>query len=388
MKPARFSINITNVLFLFTIMSGIGRMFLENDIFLILYAVFSFLIILNELKHFKLIAPLFLLIVLMFLVILILWLKMIMGLNYSLNILQHFIVGSCLAHAIFRGGINKRTALIIFYLITGYFIFNIFFLNVSVDELELIENKRNSISVLVISCFIILIFLYRQNKVVMPIIPAFIYVIVSIWAQGRSGIITSLIIFLAMVFAPESSRLTMKKKMVIFFTMATVTVVIIFIYFDEIMTMANTLMPYLIAKGLADDERSYIILSYIQKINTFSFIFGVDLERIHFLTQFNYNPHNSYIKLHTVVGIVSFLFYIPVAYHVVRELIDRHVVYVVCVLAYLLRIGTDSIVGSNVLSFVFLTITLLGLDSLIKDVKFLQRNKSAPDSMSMDPNYV
>ncbi|OQB30209.1 MAG: hypothetical protein BWY08_01314 [Bacteroidetes bacterium ADurb.Bin174] len=132
------------------------------------------------------------------------------------------------------------------------------------------------------------------------------------------------------------------------------------------------------ARGLEDDARSYIILSYIQAINPLSFIFGVDLESISFLSQYNYNPHNSYISLHAAFGIISFLFYVPAGYYVVRELIDRHMGYAICIVAYLLRIGTDSVIGFNILSFIFLTLTLLGLQSMAKDLKIYQRNISEP----------
>ena len=67
-----------------------------------------------------------------------------------------------------------------------------------------------------------------------------------------------------------------------------------------------------------------------------------------------------------MLGVVSFLFYIPLVYYLFKELLARHVVYVICILAYLFRIGTDSVVGSNVLSFVFLTLILYGINSAVK----------------------
>lgn len=362
----KYSVNITNILFFGTIISGIGRIFFSSDIFLILYAAFSLILILNELRYLKFTAPLVLFTFILLLVFLMLWLKMIMGLNTAFYVIHHFIIGSFLAHAIFRGSIKKQTALLIFFIVAGYFIYNLTLVDVSGETLDEIMQKRNSISVLVISCLMVLVFLNRQGNASAPLIPAFAYVIVSIGATGRSGIISSLVIFLAMIFNADNLQFTRTKKIIGYFTIITAVSVAIFIYREELMNMANILMPYLMSKGFKDEARTYMILSYLQRITPLSLIFGVDLESIHFLTQYNYNPHNSYIKLHAVLGVVSFLFYIPLVYYLFKELLARHVVYVICILAYLFRIGTDSVVGSNVLSFVFLTLILYGINSAVK----------------------
>lgn len=372
----KYYINITNILFFCTIISGIGRIFFSNDIFLILYAVFSLLMILNELKYLKFTAPLVLFTLLLLLVFLMFWLKMILELNSAFYLIHHFVIGSFLAHAIFRGGIKKRTALLMFFTVAGYFIYNMILVDAAGETLDAIMQKRNLISVLVISCLMVLVFLNRHGKAAIPLIPALIYVIVSIAAGGRSGIITSLIIFLAMLFNSYNLRVTGIKKIIGYSAIITLAVATIFIYLEDLMNTATIMMPYFVTKGFQDEARTYMILSYLQKITPLSLIFGVDLESIHFLTQFNYNPHNSYIKLHAVLGMVSFLFYIPLVYYLIRELLDRHVVYVICIVAYLFRIGTDSVVGSNVLSFVFLLLILYGLDSFVtKSVKPVDKSQ-------------
>ncbi len=131
------------------------------------------------------------------------------------------------------------------------------------------------------------------------------------------------------------------------------------------MNLAKIMVPYLMNKGLGDDEREYMILSYLQQIKSFTFIFGADLHSIPFISLFNYNPHNSYIKLHASLGIILFLFLIPIAFHFFKELISGHIAYAVIVLSYLFRIATDSLIGSGVFTFIFLVLILYGINDII-----------------------
>jgi hypothetical protein len=357
-------LDITNILFLITVVSGFGNIIFTHACFIILYVVFGILIVLNELNHFKVLSVLYVFFV--FLAMLMVGIRSIMGFTIGLSLILNFTIGAGLAHAVVRGSIEKKTARLIFYLVAGYFIYHMF--TGSLPS-EILSASRNAISIYVLSSLMLLIFLYRQDRIAAPLFPAFLYLILTIWASGRAGIISSLVIFLALGFLPERPlklRRSRLRKIVIRGVIAVLAIVAVFIYWDELMIGVRVYMPHFKAGGLSAGFRANFISSYLQELSLFGFFFGVELKDIGIIHLFNNNPHNSYIGLHASLGIVALILFALIAFHLIKEFVDGNVIYGICILAYLFRIGTDTVIGNSFFSFIFLALIFYGVDDIWK----------------------
>lgn len=352
--------NTTNILFFLTVVSGFGCIVFTNVYCVMLYIGFGMIFVMNELNRLKFKTLEILFIFLILLTMFMVGLRSIMGFTIALSIFPNFIIGASLAYAIVRGSIKEKTALLIFYLVAGYFIYHMI---IGSNPNEILPSSQNAISAYVLSSLMLLMFLYRQERIKVPLFPAFLYVILSIWAIGRAGIISSLIIFMAMLFMPERSRII---KIVTVSVMAILVIISVFIYRNYLMNLLNILLPHVISAGAADNIRELLIRSYLQEITPFGFFFGVELKNIAIMSLVENNPHNSYIWLHASLGIVAFILFALVLLHFFRELIGGNVVYGISVFAYLFRIATDSVIGYTVFTFVFFTLTLYGINSMLK----------------------
>jgi len=140
---------------------------------------------------------------------------------------------------------------------------------------------------------------------------------------------------------------------------------------DQFIIDENSYLYYFIAKGFSDDDRKEMLMEYLNNMTSIGLAIGLDLDKLPVISSQSSNPHNSYIVLHASIGFVGIIMLSFITFHVISEIIIGNVGYGIAVLAYLFRIATDSEIGMNVFTFIFLTLTLKGVSSFIpkKNVK-------------------
>ncbi len=358
----KFTSNLTNVLFVLTVASGAGIVLFEHTAFIVFYIAFGLLFMLNEIARLTSLAALCYLLV--FLALLILVVRGLMGFTLELTLFYNLPICAALANVVVRRGITPEAAYFIFYLIIGYLAYKMLS---GADPNKLFTASRNAVSTYAISSLMLLVFLYRQGRIAVPYIPAFLCLTLSVWAIGRSGIIVSLIIFLVMLFAKDRRFVlgrSRRTKNVIRVVLITLAIIAVFSMWDKLMVMLDPYLYYLKAKGLSDVHRSDLILAYLEHIEPFEFFFGVKTETIQVFSLYSNNPHNSYISLHSSFGFIAVIMFALISYYLYKEFIAGNIVYGTIVIAFLFRIATDSQIGRIVFTFIFLTLTFYGISCL------------------------
>ncbi len=135
-----------------------------------------------------------------------------------------------------------------------------------------------------------------------PILLPLIMVIYSIILGGRSGIIFSFMIILLSI---GFRGFTDKTKVIIF-----VSVLIIFFY-NSLNDYTDAIMQGTrLRHGVSDDIRALMIKEYIENIDAMNIFSGQNYIRSGLIAEYGDNPHNSYIRAHSLFGIVPILFLI------------------------------------------------------------------------------
>lgn len=171
-----------------------------------------------------------------------------------------------------------------------------------------INVSRNNISVIMIIQTILLYVSDIQNKKEIKILPGLLNVLISFWGIGRSGIITSLVLLLGIVIIKLIFENSSCKKLKLFASIIVITVfliVVITLYYDIIFSKA---LNRSIGIGLVDPNRSKIIQVYFSGVkSSFSnFIFGVPVFNNKIFENYDYNLHNSFLRLHAYYGCIGF----------------------------------------------------------------------------------
>lgn len=358
-----FLTNLSNAIFFWTVAFGAGAMFFEHKAFIGLYIGLGTLFILLELKRLTVRSVLFYSLII--LAIVVLAIKALFGFTIAKSMIVSLAIGAGLANAMVHGRIRPKTARSIFYMITVYLIYQML---IGTDPNELFKASRNAVSSYAISSLMILVFLYRQRQIAPPILPALICMILSIWAIGRSGIISSLSIFIAMLFASNIS-LTSKPSKILQITTKVMCIsfgiIIVLVIWNNSIANTESYLSYFIARGLSDEVRKEIIIEYLHYLTPSSAILGLELQIIPSINFANNDPHNSFIMLHAYLGLLGFIMFALITFHLISEFIHGNFIYGTIVLGYLLRISTDSEVGITVFTFIFLTLTFNGVSDLL-----------------------
>lgn len=218
------------------------------------------------------------------------------------------------------------------------------------------QSSRNTTS----EVFVVLGAIFLISGRVLPSLkfkPLFysLIVIVSIMSIGRSGIITSLILFAA--FSLYNFSASRRRKLFYLFPIAIVPILYfrekVFFYFE-----------YLEQKGLTDSYRLNMIKEFFDNYNSSVFMFGVDFSTLPYIAAFNSNPHNAFIGLHGALGFVAIILFIGLLLSLVRFALNGRYVALIALIAMLLRLSTDEASGLILLPIVYVSVD--GIDYFLK----------------------
>jgi hypothetical protein len=248
----------------------------------------------------------------------------------------NIMANSGIALLLIRRKISKVVGYIPFYSLVLYFLWRIFTYS------EIIGNdysSRNSISIVVIFSCIALYVVSITNDKKIDIFPALIALIISIWAVGRSGIIASSVMLVGLL-----AFMGHKNKKYYFL----IIVVSIFGYLivDQVFaSFVNYIIPDNAINKFATDGletgRDQIWGHYFNNLNLYTIVFGSDIRVDSYMQDWYYNYHNSYIRLHSFVGLFSFV-YIVLILLSSTYLYRRNRILFILFAAALIRMSTDT----------------------------------------------
>ncbi len=211
--------------------------------------------------------------------------------------------GSLILSFIYFQTDNKKMTpwVVVSYLLTILFIsYNLFILEVDANDIY-VGLSRNHGGFAVIFWTIFLMFHLKTAYNYFPIIPPIIGVILSFFLFGRTSLIVSFLLVLVVFFYKFKSH--HKARFVAIFILLVLCYYLWLQYGVLLSTETN------LDKGL-DTPRWELWRIYGEHINFANFFTGVDVTKLPMYNQYSGNPHNSFIKFHSRVGIGSVVFII------------------------------------------------------------------------------
>lgn len=199
--------------------------------------------------------------------------------------------------------------------------------------------SRNAVSIFIIIQIILLYISTFQWKKNLTIFPTLINLVLSIWSIGRSGIITSVVLFLIILSLKHKERgLKTIFTYIGIFTVLTIS----FLYFYE--TIFESAIERTVVMGMTDSSRESINSAYITNASNSlgNLFFGVSINEVSVFSLFSYNLHNAYLKLHSFHGLLGFsLILFQVVNSGFQFLKNKNLLYLGLMVVILLRITTD-----------------------------------------------
>lgn len=259
----------------------------------------------------------------------------------SINYLLSNIFNILIAIFILKNRISPNVPLL-FLIIFSIYIITCFTIGIDMNEV-FSETSRNSISWIALSSSSLYYLLnhinYNKDG---SIIPAFLCLFLSILAQGRSGIIISLFLFISIMITTDFSGSRNKFLVKTFY----VTIIIIittassFYFSDFIYHQLN----YLNEKQLSMVSRNAIWTYYFDNLSFLNLLLGLNLKSDPFFQLMNYNLHNSYLMAHARYGFVAFPLIAFIWWACISSFLNKETrVLAISLLCLLVRIFSDSL---------------------------------------------
>lgn len=246
----------------------------------------------------------------------------------------------------------------IYYFLFSYVLFIFMLLISGTDPNEIwLNSSRNTTSLIFVTLGAVFLI---QNQILKevkyPIVFYFLVVFVSILSLGRSGIITSIILFLTyIIFLYKEVN---NKNQIFLFLAFFVLSVLLFLNFKIALNslMSSSNFEYLLAKGITDDSRSIMLQEFINYYNFNNFLFGMNLLELPYISSFNGNPHNSYIDLHSKFGFLALFIYIGIIFSLIKFIYRFRYIELLASVVILLRLSTDSAFGVIIFPLIYLCV--------------------------------
>ena len=227
-------------------------------------------------------------------------------------------------------------------LYTVYAIICLIFLNAARHDAldEFMDVSRNYVSIMMLySSSLIAYIQYRQEKIIV-IWPFFVTFLLSLLAVGRSGILCSTLCLLGILIVRVSC--ISSKGIKIFLLLSIVSIIILSIPFLIDFYEQSEVLERIRSKGFQDMHRENILETYIDNIDITTFFTGYDYTHNRFIHSYGDNPHNSYIRLHSYLGIFFIIPIYLIFYSLAYNIKKREWIYVIPFLSILLRAFTDT----------------------------------------------
>jgi hypothetical protein len=261
-----------------------------------------------------------------------------------------------------RGYVYSWSGYIAFYGLVVYFLISML---VGVDPSVL--GSRNAISiVMLVACITLYVILSRENKKI-DLIPAVITLLIAIWGVGRSGIVSSFVLLLGLIFV----RFRVKKILIfcsiIIFSIAYIFRDVVIEFIMNLSFFKNAIFHYLNRGMFTFPSRWRWWTYYYNELDTFRLIFGVNVLEDPWPegAEYSFNYHNSFIDLHLQTGFMG-LITIGIIIIGLFKYYRTNKVFFFLLLSFLLRASMDKFIFFSRADF----ITFFFIFYILKDIRF------------------
>ncbi|MFW5794634.1 MAG: hypothetical protein ACOCV1_04030 [Bacillota bacterium] len=241
-----------------------------------------------------------------------------------------------------------------------------------------IQASRNWVSMLLIPIVSLLYYFNYEKRRKIPLLPIIIVLILSIWARGRSGILSAGILFFGIIY--QKFQDTKLKKIFITLFILTITSFLLYPLINEKVVESYNLISFFNKfqqQGLSDSYRSKLIQEYINNLNNIkNFLFGYNYTYNELFISWKLNPHNSFIRMHSYLGLASILFILIVFYVLIYYFMSNKL-YFFILLAFTFRAFTDNFLFVGPLDFIYFFIVFSGIKNLKLNSSTIKTNCAA-----------
>ena len=269
-------------------------------------------------------------------------------------------------------GLSYQFSRIIFFGSLAYFVYGALILNLAPHQM--FANSRNYVSVYflnTLSIFYISIYLsrdldFKKFRVIMP--AAFVFLI-SVFAIGSSGIISTFILLslIGMTFVKRSHVLVLALLLLVAMSyIGSWDAFISFLGTFELLSSHHELLKKLDYVELTQgNTRYYIWNEYISSMDVMRVLTGINLSE----SFYGFNSyHNSFLLLHARLGLFGFIITLMFLFSIIRGF-KVNIILASCLFALLLRSYSDTTILAGS-AFDFVIFYLIFFLYRIKDVSF------------------
>lgn len=225
--------------------------------------------------------------------------------------------------------------------------------------------SRNFVSVYLMYPLVVYYSIEAKKKVKINIIPVILVWTISLVARGRGGIISTTI-FLVGVSIVVFLRMRSDKRIIISWMVILCSIVMLTNskLFIERLKVASV-MEFFVQNGMRSSRtmfwQEYLVLA---KTNFKNFWLGFNIDNTYIGTNLGGNPHNSFIEIHMLNGMISLIFTVLILFkNTILSLLTKNYLFLVCLVAITVRAFTDHVLWAAFGTPVFFYI-LLYYDSI------------------------
>jgi hypothetical protein len=212
-----------------------------------------------------------------------------------------------IAMILLRGYVYSWGGYIVFYSLSAYFLM---LMLGGVDGYSALKySSWNGISTLMlVACISLYIVLSMENKKI-DLKPAFLTLVISIWGIGRSGIASSIVLLLGLLFVRLRTRPKYIYNAIICFYIISLFCALSMYAMDSSF-LGNAIDHYFTREmETGPSERLTMWTNYYNNLDMSRVIFGVNVVEDPWPEGeiFEYNYHNSFVNLHLQTGLMGFI---------------------------------------------------------------------------------
>lgn len=213
------------------------------------------------------------------------------------------------------------------------------------------RNSQNYVSVTLLALYASAMLLARPTTIqVRHLVAALLVLALSIWAIGRAGILSSLLLcvglFMQMVLR---GRIGVIRSI---FALLMLLIAAAAVFIGAEVLQSQGYLSRLANRGLHDASRLAIIVYYFQGIELSELLFGKNFYQDSFMARWGFNLHNSYLGAWAHLGLYYLLFILAVLVTSVRRL-RTHPAVTISILAFAVRALTDGQMLSGQYDYIF-----------------------------------
>ncbi|MFA4934060.1 MAG: hypothetical protein WC574_06505 [Candidatus Omnitrophota bacterium] len=211
--------------------------------------------------------------------------------------------------------------------------------------------SRNGISMVILVACVSLYIILSMEKKKIDLKPAFLTLVISIWGIGRSGIVSSLVLFLGLLFISFRAKLK-------FIYYAIICLFIAYFAWSKFAMdysfFRNARDSFIVGEEVKKDPVRWAMwTNYFNNLDTSRVIFGVNVVKDLWpegeINEYNY--HNSFINLHLQTGFMGLMTLILIIFALFK-FYRTNKVFFFLLLALILRASSDLFIFFNRFDFI------------------------------------